>query len=75
MAHTTMESMPSSTNALNIAKDDEDAKKLAKAKEKAKNIKSCKYPLGKAPENLTENQQVKLSQIKSRDPDCIERMS
>lgn len=50
------------------SKDDEDAKKLAKAKEKAKNIKSCKYPLGKAPENLTENQQVKLSQIKSRDP-------
>lgn len=49
------------------SKDDEDAKKLAKAKEKVKNIKSCKYPLGKAPENLTENQQVKLSQIKSRD--------
>lgn len=49
------------------SKDDEDAKKLAKAKEKVKNIKSCKYPLGKAPENLTEYQQVKLSQIKSRD--------
>lgn len=49
------------------SKDDEAAKKLAKAKEKAKEIKNCKYPLGKSPENLTENQQVKLSQIKSRD--------
>lgn len=41
--------------------DDESAKKLSQAKEKAKDTKNSRYALGKAPENLKENQQVKLA--------------
>ena len=46
--------------------DDEIAQILSVAKERVKDIKNSKYPLGKAIENLTENQQVKLAQIKSK---------
>lgn len=47
--------------------DDEKSKELAKLKEKATDIKNSRYALGKAPENLTDNQEVKLAQIKSKD--------
>lgn len=47
--------------------DDEKSKELTKAKKKAADIKNCRYVLGKAPENLTDNQEVKLAQIKSKD--------
>ena len=47
--------------------DNEKSKELTKLKEKATNIKNCRYVLGKAPENLTDNQEVKLAQIKSKD--------
>lgn len=46
--------------------DDETARILSEAKDKAKNIKDSRFALGKAPENLTNNQQVKLAQIKSK---------
>ena len=46
--------------------EDETAQVLAEAKEKAKDIKNSRYALGKAPENLTDTQQVKLAQIKSK---------
>lgn len=48
--------------------DDEMAQILSEAKEKAKDIKNSRYPLGKAPENLTDNQQIKLAQIKAKNP-------
>ena len=41
--------------------DDETTRIIAQAKEKAKDTKNSKYALGKAPENLTEKQQVKLA--------------
>ncbi len=47
--------------------DDKNAAKVAAAREKAKEIKSSAYALGKAPENLTENQQVKLELIADKD--------
>lgn len=49
------------------AKDDVDSKRLSEAKAKAKEIKSSRYALGKAPENLTENQEAKLALIQARD--------
>ena len=39
---------------------------LSEAKDRAKEIKNSRYALGKAPENLTETQQVKLAQIKTK---------
>lgn len=50
------------------SKDDEESQRLAVAQSKAKEIKNSRYSLGKAPENLTENQEVKLAQIKANDP-------
>ena len=47
--------------------DDEESKLLTETKNKASEIKGCKYALGKAPENLTENQEVKLALIKAND--------
>lgn len=49
------------------AKDDEKSKQLSEAKDSVKDIKNSRYVLGKAPENLTDNQQVKLAQIKAKD--------
>ena len=49
------------------AADDEQSQKLSAAKEKAKEIKSSRFALGKAPENLTENQEVKLAMIQAGD--------
>ena len=49
------------------AADDEKSKLLAEAKDRASEIKGCKYALGKAPENLTENQEVRLALIKAND--------
>lgn len=46
--------------------DDETAKLITAATEKAKDIKNSRYALGKAPENLTETQEVRLAQIKSK---------
>ena len=40
---------------------------MSAAKEKAKEIKNSRYALGKAPENLTENQEVKLAMIQAND--------
>ena len=48
-------------------KDDEDSKELSIAKKKVIEIKNSRYALSKAPENLTENQEVKLALIKSKD--------
>lgn len=47
-----------------------DAKRAAalKAREDAKTVKDSKYALGKAPENLTDAQRVRLDQIQARDP-------
>ena len=47
--------------------DDEVSKELSKAKQKVIEIKNSRYALGKVPENLTENQEVKLALIKSKD--------
>lgn len=47
--------------------DDEESQRLTEAKDKAKNIKNSRYALGKAPENLTENQKVKLAMIQAND--------
>ena len=44
-------------------KDDPFAEKAKAAKDKAKEIKGSVYALGKAPENLTENQKLKLEMI------------
>ena len=49
------------------SKDDEESQRLAAAQSKAKEIKNSRYSLGKAPENLTENQEVKLAQNKAND--------
>lgn len=49
-------------------KDDVEAKEVSEAKQEAKEIKGSRYALGKAPENLTENQEVKLAQIKANNP-------
>lgn len=46
--------------------DDKNSQILSEAKERATDIKNSRYALGKAPENLTETQQVKLAQIKSK---------
>ena len=43
--------------------EDKAAAAIADAKAKASSIKNSRYVLGKAPENLTENQQVKLEMI------------
>lgn len=50
------------------AVDDVESQALSKAVQKAKEIKNSRYALGKAPENLTENQEVKLAQIQANDP-------
>jgi transposase len=48
------------------AADDEKSKLLSDAKKRASDIKNSRYSLGKAPENLTEKQEVKLAQIKAK---------
>lgn len=50
------------------AVDDEKAQELKTAREFVSEIKNSRYALGKAPENLTEKQNLKLAQIRSRDP-------
>lgn len=45
------------------SKDDAEAAKVREAKQKANSIKKSAYALGKAPENLTESQKVKLEMI------------
>lgn len=47
--------------------DDEVSKEISLAKHKVSEIKNSRYALNKAPENLTENQEVKLALIKSKD--------
>ena len=49
------------------ARDDKESQKLSMAKEKAREIKNSRYALGKAPENLTENQEAKLAMIQAKD--------
>ena len=44
------------------------SKKLNEAKQKATDIKTSTYTLGKAPENLTKNQAAKLEMIANTDP-------
>ena len=48
--------------------DDEEAAAAAKAKANAKSIKNSAYALGKAPEHLTANQELKLRQIEISNP-------
>ena len=43
--------------------DDDDAKMIAAAKAKAEEIKNSAYALGKAPENLSEKQQIRIAMI------------
>jgi len=50
------------------SKDDQLSKEISAAKEAAKNIKNSVYALGKAPEHLTESQQIKLDLIASQNP-------
>lgn len=49
------------------ASDDQKMADYTKAKEEAKEIKNARYAIGKAPEHLTENQQVKLEMIAKSD--------
>lgn len=49
------------------AENDQASRVLSAAKERAKEIKNSRYALGKAPENLTENQEVKLAMIQAND--------
>ena len=48
--------------------NDADARIIAAAKAKAEEIKSSTYTLGKAPENLTEKQQIRIEMIASNNP-------
>lgn len=48
--------------------DDNISAAIKAAKEKASEIKNSAYTLGKAPENLTENQQIRLEMIQANDP-------
>ncbi len=48
--------------------DDKAAAKLQAAHREATEIKRSTYSLGKAPENLTENQQIRLELIQANDP-------
>ena len=47
------------------AKSDKEAEKLSSAKQRTTEIKNSGYALGKAPENLTDNQKRKLEMIAS----------
>ena len=47
--------------------DDKAAADVKAAKAEASEIKNSRFALGKAPENLTENQQVKLAMIQAKD--------
>ncbi len=49
-------------------KDDKKSNKLTELKNAAKEIKSSSYALGKAPENLTSNQKIKLQIIAETNP-------
>ena len=49
------------------AADDIESQALSEAKKRASQIKNSRYALGKAPENLTEGQEVKLAMIQSQD--------
>ena len=44
--------------------DDKDAKKLKKAKDCASAVKGSSFAVGKAPENLTKNQQLTLASLR-----------
>jgi transposase len=48
--------------------DDNISAAIKAAKEKASEIRNSAYTLGKAPENLTENQQIRLEMIQANDP-------
>ncbi len=48
--------------------DDHDHKLVQAAKQRAAEIKSSTYALGKAPEHLTTNQQLRLEMIQATDP-------
>ena len=48
--------------------DDEASAMLSAAKRKASEIKRSSYALGKAPENLTENQKIRLEMIAQQNP-------
>lgn len=49
-------------------KDDKAVAKLHKAEKKASEIKGSTYALGKAPEHLTANQEIRLDMIQAKDP-------
>lgn len=48
--------------------DDLAAQKARAARKEASEIKKSTYALGKAPENLTDNQRIRLEMIQARDP-------
>lgn len=47
---------------------DKAAAKVKEAREKASELKHSAYSLGKAPENLTKNQKIRLDMIQANDP-------
>src|SRR5574344_1314046 len=51
--------------------DEETSKKIAEAKDKAKQIKGSTFTVGKAPENLTQKQQVQLEFIAKTELDSF----
>ena len=57
-----------SVRKVNIKKSDTASKKLNEAKQKATDIKTSTYTLGKAPENLTSNQAARLEMIANTNP-------
>ena len=59
VTHLTIDERPKS--------DDKAAAAVKAAKAGASEIKNSRFALGKAPENLTENQQVKLAMIQAND--------
>ena len=48
--------------------EDKAAVKVKKAREQASELKHSAYSLGKAPENLTQNQKIRLDMIQASDP-------
>ena len=51
-----------------VRSDDRAAQKALAARKEASEIKKSTYALGKAPENLTDNQRIRLEMIQARDP-------
>ena len=64
VTHLTIDERPKS--------DDKAAAAVKAAKAEAFEIKNSRFALGKAPENLTENQRVKLAMIQANDSQLLQ---